>query len=497
MNGGTTETRDPKLLEEVLGDRGDAFPVGAPPHEPIVEPPPAAAHGPMTRRRVLGLAMPIIGENFLQTLVGAADTFMVAHLGSAAVAGVGTSIEIVFFLLAILSAIDIGATVLVSQAIGAGDRVGANRYARQAIVWGILLAIPVSIVGVVAAPAVIRVFSAEPAVFAAAVTYLRVTAATSVALLLSFVCGAVLRGAGDSRTPLYAAVVANIINVVAAYALIFGHLGLPQLGVAGSALGAAIARTVGAGLMLLLMVGGKKAISLRGRTDWRPSLAVGRELMRLGVPSATEQVLMSGGFTTIMAVVASIGTAALAAQQIGFTALSLAFLPGFGFAVATTALVGQSFGANDPAAAQTAQRIAMRWAVGGMTVGGIVFFLFAPTIMALFTSDPEVIEQGVQALRALSLALPFWSVSFVSAGALRGSGDTRSPMIISAIGIWVSVFLAWLGVHRLGAELGFVWGTFIITSPLTAAANWLLFRRRVARAHHQPYGTLRRGLSEG
>ncbi|HEX5500592.1 MAG TPA: MATE family efflux transporter, partial [Thermomicrobiales bacterium] len=101
MNGGTAETRDFDLLEEVLSERGDAFPVGAPPHEPIVETPPAAPPEPMTQRRVLGLAMPIIGENFLQTLVGAADTFMVAHLGSAAVAGVGTSIEIVFFLIAI------------------------------------------------------------------------------------------------------------------------------------------------------------------------------------------------------------------------------------------------------------------------------------------------------------------------------------------------------------------------------------------------------------
>ncbi len=493
MSAGTTESRD--ILEGVLADRADAFPIGAP-REPIVETPPPD-HGPMTQRRVLGLAMPIIGENFLQTLVGAADTFMVAHLGSAAVAGVGTSIEIVFFLISILSAIDIGATVLVSQAIGAGNRDGANRFARQAIVWGVLLAIPVSLAGFLAAPAVIHVFGAAPDVTAAAVTYLRVTAATSVALLLSFVCGAVLRGAGDSRTPLYAAVVANVVNVAAAYALIFGHFGLPELGVAGSAFGAAIARTVGAALMLLMMFGGKKAISLRGRTDWRPSIAVGRDLMRLGVPSAIEQMLMSGGFTTMMAVVAAIGTAALAAQQIGFTALSLAFLPGFGFAIAATALVGQSFGANDPAAAQTAQRIALRWAVLWMTAGGLIYFVLAPQAMALFTSDPEVIDQGVQALRALSFALPVWAVSFVCAGALRGSGDTRSPMITSATGIWLSVLLAWLGVRHFGAELGYVWGTFVITSPLTALANWLLFRRRIARAHHHPYGTLRRGLSEG
>src|SRR5918998_5115902 len=161
--------------------------------EPVVQ--------PMTQRRVLTLATPIIGENLLQTLVGAVDTFMVARLGAAAVAGVGIGFELVFFIISILSAIDIGATVLVSQAIGAGQQERANRLARQAIVWGLLLALPVSIGMFAAAPTVIGLFGAEPDVAAAAATYLQVTAATSVALFLSFVCGAVLRGAGDRRTP--------------------------------------------------------------------------------------------------------------------------------------------------------------------------------------------------------------------------------------------------------------------------------------------------------
>jgi multidrug resistance protein, MATE family len=187
---------------------------------------------PMTQRRVLTLAIPIIGENLLQTAVGAVDTFMVARLGAAAVAGVGTGFELVFFIISILSAIDIGATVLVSQAIGAGEQQRANHLARQAILWGLLLAIPVSIGMYVSAPSIIGLFGTKPDVAAAATTYLQVTAATGIALFLSFVCGAVLRGAGDSRTPLVAAVMANIINVAVAYILIFGHFGFPALGVA-------------------------------------------------------------------------------------------------------------------------------------------------------------------------------------------------------------------------------------------------------------------------
>jgi len=126
----------------------------------------------MTQRRVLSLATPIIGENLLQTLVGAVDTFMVARLGAAAVAGVGTGIEIVFFIISILSAINVGATVLVSQAIGAGDQRRANQLARQAIVWGLTLAVPVSVGVYLMTPSIIALFGTEPNVAAAATTYL-------------------------------------------------------------------------------------------------------------------------------------------------------------------------------------------------------------------------------------------------------------------------------------------------------------------------------------
>src|SRR5215207_9032625 len=414
-------------IESVL----EATEVEATPFLPDEKPsqPDEPPHEPMTQRRVLTLATPIIGENLLQTMVGAVDTFMVARLGAAAVAGVGTGFEIVFFIISILSAIDIGATVLVSQAIGAGERHRANHLARQAIVWGLLLAVPVSVGMYLAAPSIIGLFGTEPDVAAAATTYLQITAATSVALFLSFVCGAVLRGAGDSRTPLAAAVMANIVNIVVAYVLIFGHLGFPALGVAGSAIGAAAGRGIGAAYMLLAMARGKKAISLRGSLGWLPHASTGRQLFALGMPAAVEQMLSSGAFMVLLAVVALIGTPALAAQQIAFTALSTAFLPGIAFSVTATALVGQSIGARLPSDARKAWEISLRWAIAWLGIGGILVYIFSEQLMRIFSSDPEVISSGVSALHALSFALPFWAVWFVSSGSLRGSGDTRTPLI--------------------------------------------------------------------
>jgi putative MATE family efflux protein len=433
---------------------------------------------PMTQRRVLSLATPIIGENLLQTAVGAVDTFMVARLGAYAVAGVGTGFEIVFFIISILSAIDIGATVLVSQAIGAGDQHHANHLARQAIVWGLLMAIPVSIVMFLAAPTIVGFFGTEPDVAAAAIIYMEIISATAIALFLSFVCGAVLRGAGDSRTPLYAAILANIVNVVVAYILIFGNAGFPALGVAGSAWGAAAGRAFGAAFMLIAMVFGKKKISLRGSWGWTPRVGVARQLFTLGIPAAFEQMLTSGAFMTLVAVVALIGTPALAAQQIAFTSFSLAFLPGVAFSIAATALVGQSFGARLPGDARKAWLISMRWALIWMGTGAVLVFIFAERLMRIFSSDVDVIAEGVSALHSLSFALPFWAIWFVSSGTLRGSGDTRTPLIVGATTIWLSVFLAWVGVRWFDAGMSWVWSAFVLTSaPASALIVWVVRNR--------------------
>jgi putative MATE family efflux protein len=439
----------------------------------------STAASTMTQRRVLGLAIPIIGENLLQTMVGIVDTLFVAALGASALAGVGVALEVVFFAIAILSSIAIGGTVLVSQAIGARSPEQANRLARQTVLWGFLLSVPLAILGYTLAPGIVGLFHTEPDVAEQAVTYLRITGGTIVVLLMTFVCGAVLRGAGDSQTPLRASIVANAINVFLAWAMIFGHAGFPRMEVAGSAWSTAIGRAVGASILLWLLFSGRRAVSLAGREGWAPRLGTVRELTRLGVPAAIEQMLMSAGFTAMIAIVARIGTDALAAQQISFNALSMAFLPGFGFATAATALVGQSLGARDMAAARTAARISARWSLVWMTTGGVIYFLFSESVIRIFTDDAAVIDHGTGALKALAVSLPFWTFWTVYGGSLRGLGDARTPMIASSVSMWLAVALAWAAVVFLDGSLTMVWATFLVTSPIAAVVNTLWFGRRL------------------
>jgi MATE family multidrug resistance protein len=227
------------------------------------------------------------------------------------------------------------------------------------------------------------------------------------------------------------------------------------------------------------MARGGKAISLAGSQGWFPRFAAARQLLTLGVPAALEQVLSAGAFMVLIGVVALIGTEALAAQQLTFTALSLAFLPAFGFSIASTALVGQSIGARLPTDARTASRIALRWALIWMGTGGVLAFLFAERVMNVFSADPGVISAGTSALRALSVALPFWALWFVSSGSLRGSGDTRTPLIIGASTMWLSVLIAWIAVRWLGGGLGHVWLAFVFTTTPAAFLMWWAYRRRI------------------
>lgn len=452
----------------------DAGPVLVPPSEPADRP----LAAPMTHRRVLALAVPIIGENLLQTAVGAVDTLMVARVGEVAVAGVGTAIEVIYILLAILSAVSVGATVLVSQAFGARDYKRTRHLARQTVVWAIALSIPVSLGGFFLAGSIVGIFGTAPDVASVATHYLQVTTLASAVLVLEYACGGIFRGIGDSRTPLFAALIANVVNVAVAYGLIFGHAGLPTLGAEGSAWGAVAGRSVGAGLLLLLLLRRRLPISIRGRDGWRPHLVLAEQLFRLGFPAALEQLLVEGGFTVLMAVVATLGTAALAAQQIAFTALSVAFLPGLAFETAATALVGQSIGAKRFDDARRAARMATLWATVWMGIGAVLYLLFPGPELRFFSDVPAVVDAGVDGLRAMALSLPMWAIWLVFGGALRGRGDTRTPLITSTLATWLAVGLAFVAVHWLSRGLGAVWLTFVVTAPVAALGNWLILRKR-------------------
>ncbi|MCC6626369.1 MAG: MATE family efflux transporter [Chloroflexi bacterium] len=444
--------------------------------EPVAMPAVTAIE-PGLERRVLRLAWPVIGENLLQTLLGIVDTLLVARLGAAAIAGVGIGFQLTFFLIAILAAVTIGASILVAFACGARQGETASRLARQALTWAVLISLPLSVVAVVFADPLVAAFGVTSEVATIGADYWRIIAGTSVFLIVMLAAGAVLRGSGDSRTPMLATLLANAINAVAAYVLIFGHFGFPALGPAGSAWAATLGRIAGAALLLFALYKGRDLLTIRGRDGWWPDLTVARRVFKLGIPAALEQILTSLSFVALTVVVAGLGTDALAAQRLTFTALSVGFIPGIGFMIAATALVGQALGAGRPAEAAATAGIATRWAAIWMGACGLIFAVIGEPVMRLFSDDPLVIEFGVQSFRVVALAMPFFAIMFTLGGVLRGAGNTTYPLWANTLGFWAAVGLGAIAVGPLQLGLPGLWGAYTVMAPAVALALWWRVRQ--------------------
>lgn len=437
----------------------------------------ATTSRPMLRRRVMGLALPAIGENLLHTALGIADTILVAGIGIVALAGVGAALNVLFIIMAALSSMSVGASVLVAQAIGADNTARARHVAGQAMLWGIVLSLPITLAGLVYAMPVVALYGMAPDATAVAAEYLTISAAGIPALALMLIGGSILRGAGDSRTPMVITALANVLNLVTSWGLIYGHLGLPALGVAGSAWGTLIARVAAAALFLVILLRVSSRVRVDGPGTWRPRWRTAREVLWLGAPAALEEIIIITSFAALTPIVVGLGTVALAAHRVALNVLSLSFMPGIGFSLATTALVGQAVGAGRIDEARAVTTVAMGWAMLWMGGLGALFILFAPHLVGIFSGDPHLIAIGATAVQVVALAQPLWAGTFVIGGALRGIGDTRTPMIVSGILGWAAVGIALLLVF-IWPALWAVWLAYLFTGPPEIGVLWKVWQRR-------------------
>jgi Na+-driven multidrug efflux pump len=232
--------------------------------------------------------------------------------------------------------------------------------------------------------------------------------------------------------------------------------------------------------MLAVLFRPRNPVSIHGPHGWMPRFDTVRSVFNIGVPSALEELSFAISFAVLTAVIAALGTEALAAQRIAFNALSLAFLPGFGVSLAATALVGQSVGARDARFGSLVTRVAAQYAAIWMGAIGVLYFFAATPIMRAFTDDPQVVSAGAGALRALTLSQPFWGITFVQAGALRGTGNSTFPLVVNSLWIWSTVLICWVAIQQFDAGLTGTWLVFSATVPVPL----LLFQRRITRDSH-------------
>ena len=423
---------------------------------------------PSLQRQLYSLAWPAFLENVLQTALGVVSLLLVGQLGTEAVAAVGLANQIYFLAITILMGWSIGTTALVARQTGAGQSSQAGAVASQSLLLAGAAGIAMAVVAYPLAHTAMLAAGATPEVADAGEPFLRWIAFSIPGVALMLVGGGALRGAGDTRTPMYVTGVANLVNIVLAYALVLGAFGAPRMGVAGAGAAILVSRTVGAAILAWLV------FRRTGGGIPRLDLDLARRIGRIGGPAAAEQLVVQLGFVAFNLIAIRIGTAEFASMQIAFNVAQVSQLAGLAFATAATTLVGQSLGARRPDRAAAAGWWATGTAVVWMVAMGVVFILFGDPIFRLYGADDAVRERGQLALLFMGFGQAPQAIAFVLAGALRGAGDTRATFlgglagtcglrVLVAYGLGIlagvgypAIWLAWIADWLMRSVL-FVW----------------------------------------
>ena len=430
------------------------------------------------RKDIIKIAWPAILEMTLHTLVWTVDTAMVGRLNPASISAVSLGAQIMFITMMILGAVGVGATVLVARNIGAGDHRRAGKIGAQALSIGVVISIVVTLFGMIFAEDIFRFAVKDVEVIELGETYLRHVLIGGFFLIPFGVSNGILRGAGKTNYTLRAVFLANTFNIVGDYVLIFGKWGFPALGVKGAAIATGLAQVLGAAVSVYYLFSKKSGIEIYIKDLFSVDRDILKKLVNLSVPAAFEMMMNDGSRLVTAIWIAQLGTVQFAANSVAVAAESLSFMPGYGFAIAATTLMGQNLGAKNVDRAKASVAQATKYAVILMASIAFVFLTIPYFIMGLFTTDPETVALAARCIRIGALEQVPIAIAMVVSGALKGAGDTKGPFKISlATNLGVRLPLIFLIVFVFRLNIVYVWLVTALQFMLEAVLMVLRYRR--------------------
>ncbi len=416
-------------------------------------------------KTLMVLAWPAIVEQILATMVSYVDTAMVGSLGAVATAAVGLNSPVIWLVNGMMQSVGVGYSVLVAHAIGARDQERARHTIVQSLMaialCGILLFCGLFTLG----GWIPRWLGAEPEVLPYAVAYLRIYACCLPFNACLAVLSAITRCMGNTKLPLLLNTGANLLNAGLNFLLIYPTRQIGKITVWGAGwgvYGAAAATAVSLSLAGIILLGSfffrKDFFRVSVHEEWRPDRAVVGRAFKLGLPVMLERFAINFGQILTTWIIGTIGTVAVAANHIAVTAEGLCYLPAYGISYAATALVGQSVGAGDLEGAKKYGTLAGWCGFSLCAATGAALFLFAPQLAFVFNEDPAVVAEAAKVLRVIAPVEPLFATYIVLAGALRGAGDTKFPMLLCLCCMWgVRVVVAPILVFGFGVGLVGSW----------------------------------------
>jgi putative MATE family efflux protein len=432
-------------------------------------------------REIWALAWPFMLNMVLVNLVGLVDIAMVGRLGSDAVAAVGYASQLFSLSQSVLIAVGAACVALMARAIGASDPGSARAALGASLGVGVATALGLIAIIVLPARTWLELLAAEPHIAEMALPYLQMVLGSSLPLAAAIVVESAMRADKDTRRPMLISAAVMVVKLGLNSVLIFGAFGLPRLELVGAGLATVTAQGVGLVLFAALVVRapGASPLALR-RGDLRAGRHLVRDLVRISLPGVGERLAMNLALLAYFRILSDYGPLTIAAYTVGVRILSFSWIPGIGFGVAASTLVGQSLGGGTRAQARRAGWRATRLSLGVAVALGLLCAWAREPLAGLLTSDATLIAELGPFLLCLAVAQPFLQSHFALGGAHRGAGDTFTPFVAATVSNWaLRVPLAWVVAQPLGLDVVWVWYTLVVDH--LARAAWLAWSFRRGR----------------
>jgi putative MATE family efflux protein len=396
------------------------------------------------------LSLPIVITNLLQTAYNLVDTFWLGQYSTTALAAISFGFPMVFLLISLGLGLSVAGSVLVAQNTGAGDTRQAEYAASQTVMFSFVLAIILGVFGYLIVEDLLRFFGAEPATLVAATEYLQVISLGLPLMFGFFIFIALMRGYGDTVTPMIVMFGTVVVNIALDPFLIFGWtlvenaplvgtLTFPELGIQGAAYATIFSRGLAMAVGMGIMLRGNRGVQIHW-DDMRPNLAYFKKMLDIGIPASIEGTGRALSVNALLVVIGAFATPVVAGYGIGIRIFSVIFLPAIAVSQGVETMAGQNIGAQQVDRAGRTAHLASVWMFAILGVMGVLIFLVPAPIAAVFTNDPVVIDVAAEFLRYVALTFGFLGIMRAYTGAFRGAGQT---LVAAAIAI------SFLGLIRL------------------------------------------------
>ncbi|AXG11090.1 MATE family efflux transporter [Haloplanus rubicundus] len=421
------------------------------------------------------LSLPIVVTNLLQTAYNLADTFWIGQYSTNALAAISFAFPMVFLIISLGMGLAVAGSILVAQHTGADQEGEAEYAASQTVGFAAVAAVVLGTVAYFLVGDVLALLGASEDVLPLATAYMEIISLGIFFMFGFFVFISLMRGYGDTITPMLVMLGSVALNVVLDPFLIFGWWIFPRWGIEGAAIATVFSRGLALAVGLWIMLSGRRGVRIRPR-DIVPDLNYGRRLVRIGVPASVEGTGQAVAINLLMFIVGTFSTPVVAAFGIGVRVFSVIFLPAIAVARGVETMSGQNIGAGKPDRAALTARVAAKTTFVVLAAAGVVTFFFADPIVALFTNDRAVVEVGATFLRYVAPSFGFIGIMRSYNGGFRGAGKTltAAAIAVSMLGL-IRLPIAWVASGFMGPPG--IWLSFFVSNVAGAVIAYVWFGR--------------------